>query len=552
MAAPIEPTAAPALEEARDEQTPLLGRDSETSAAERTIPVTRRRGLVIILAMGSLIFIQAINMSMMATAQSEIATDLNAFEDTTWFNAAFMIAASSVTPVAGRLAQIFTPRIYVLFSCIMLSLGLFITAGAPKLSVFLAGRALSGVGAGGLMVTGIILTLDLVNKKRRGIFIGIVNFGMTIGVSLGAVLAGAIVPILGWRPIFWVQAPTSLVLGPVLFFGIPFHPQYEPGTTKSITLLQKLKNVDYAGALTLATSIFLLLFSLASPEIPITPIIVSVVLFAIFWMIEAKFTTEPIVPTEVLSAKSVSLTCLAALAAMTARWAVLFYSPVYAMAVRGWSPASAGLILTPTNAGFGIGGLLVGWLHIRHGESYYWSNVIVYLLFAFSNLLLFTLATPTSHTAVYVIAMFINGFGIGASMNYTFAHILYLTKPEVHYIVTALVGMSRGFAGSFGSAMGGGFFQRELKAGLEDGFAQHGLKNENGLIHKLLGSPALVGTLEGAEREVALQSYEHAIKMLLLGGFVIMIFASLAQAGTGWTPPPEEAAVEGENLHRED
>ena len=119
-------------------------------------------------------------------------------------------------------------------------------------------------------------------------------------------------------------------------------------------------------------SIFLLLFSLASPKIPVTPIILSFVVFAAFWIIESRFAAEPIVPTEVLKARSVSLTCLAALLAMTARWAVLFYTPVYAMVVRGWSPASAGLILTPTNIGFGFGGLLVGWLHIRHGESYYW------------------------------------------------------------------------------------------------------------------------------------------------------------------------------------
>ncbi|CBF87039.1 putative MFS multidrug transporter [Aspergillus nidulans FGSC A4] len=397
---------------------------------------------------------------------------------------------------------------------------------APKLSVFLLGRAVSGTGAGGLMVTGIILTLDLVNKKRRGVFIGIVNFGMTIGVSLGAVLAGLIVPKLGWRVIFWVQAPTGLVLGLILFFAIPSHPEVGSGKTKSASLVQRLKNIDYAGGLTLAVSIFLLLFSLASPKIPVTPIILSFVVFAAFWIIESRFAAEPIVPTEVLKARSVSLTCLAALLAMTARWAVLFYTPVYAMVVRGWSPASAGLILTPTNIGFGFGGLLVGWLHIRHGESYY------------------CLSTQTSHTAVYIIAMFVDGFAIGASMNYTFAHILYLTKPEVHYIVTALVGMSRGFAGSFGSAMGGGFFQRELKAGLEDGFARHGLSGEEGLIHKLLGSPALVGSLTGAEKEVAMQSYEYAIKMLLLGGFGIMIVASIAQAGTGRTAPAPSLSEE--------
>ncbi|KAL4879299.1 major facilitator superfamily domain-containing protein [Aspergillus karnatakaensis] len=543
----------PVLEEALgDEQTPLLRRDSVSSAIA-SVSVSRRRGFVILLTMGSLIFIQAFNMTMMTTAQSQIAADLDAFGDTTWFNSALMIATSSVTPIAGRLTQIFTPRVYVLFSCVVLAIGLFVTAAAPTLPVFLTGRALTGVGAGGLMVTGIILTLDLVSKKRRGIFIGMVNFGMTIGVSMGAVLAGLIVPALGWRLIFWVQAPTSLVLGPILFFAIPAHPHYEQDESKANSLLQKLKKVDYAGAFTLASSIFLLLFSLASPKIPFTPIGLSVLFFAAFWIIESRFTNEPIVPVEVLKMRSVLLTCLAALAAMTARWAVLFYSPVYAMAVRGWSPASAGLILTPTNAGFGLGGLLVGWLHIRHGESYYWSNVIVYFLFAFSNLLLFGLSTATSHTAIYVIAMFLNGFGIGASMNYTFAHILYRTKPEVHYIVTALVGMARGFAGSFGSAMGGGFYQRELQAGLEDGFARRGLSGKEGLIHKLLGSPALVGKLTGVEREVAVESYQNAIRSLLLGGFVIMIVATAAQAGTGWAAPAEEPRVQDdENSHRED
>ncbi|KAL5333523.1 major facilitator superfamily domain-containing protein [Aspergillus crustosus] len=556
MATRHETNREPGLEEALgDETTPLLRRDS-VSSATASVPVSRKRGAVILLAMGATIFIQAFNMTMMTTAQSQIATDLDAFGDTTWFNSALLIAASSMTPIAGRLAQIFTPRIYVLFSCVVLSIGLFATAAAPGLSVFLLGRALTGVGAGGLMVTGIIMTLDLVSKKRRALFIGMVNFGMTIGVSMGAVLAGLIVPAFGWRPIFWVQAVTALVLGPLLFLAIPSHPHFETGegeTKTSSALLQKLKKVDYAGALTLATSIFLLLFSLASPEIPLTPIFLSGIFFTVFWIIESKFTAEPIVPIEVLKTRSVLLTCLAALAAMTARWAVLFYSPVYAMAVRGWSPASAGLILTPTNAGFGIGGLLVGWVHIRHGQSYYWSNIIAYLVFAFSHLLLFTLSTPTSPTAVYVGAMFLDGFSLGASMNYTFAHILHLTKPDVHYIVTALVGMARGFAGSFGSAMGGGFYQRELQAGLEDGFAKHGLTGEGSLIHKLLGSPALVAKLTGVEREIAVQSYERAIKSLLLGGFVIMIVATIAQAGTGWTAPEEEPSVEeDENQHRED
>lgn len=90
-----------------------------------------------------------------------------------------------------------------------------------------------------------------------------------------------------------------------------------------------------------------------------------------FLIIESEFAAEPIVPLSVLKTRSVLLTCSASMGLMVARWGVLFYAPVYAMAVRGWSPASAGLILVPTNAGFGLGGLLVGWIHIRKAGSYY-------------------------------------------------------------------------------------------------------------------------------------------------------------------------------------
>lgn len=105
---------------------------------------------------------------------------------------------SSVTPLSGRLSEIFTPRIYVIFSGFFLALGLFITAAAPTLAVFLLGRVVTGIGSGGLMSAAIILVLDLASPKRRGLYIGVINAGYTTGVASGAVLAGLLTPIVGW------------------------------------------------------------------------------------------------------------------------------------------------------------------------------------------------------------------------------------------------------------------------------------------------------------------------------------------------------------------
>lgn len=163
------------------------------------------------------------------------------------------------------------------------------------------------------------------------------------------------------------------------------------------------------------------------------------------------------------------------------------------------------------------------------------SCLIIFVLFAMATSALSVLSTPDSPTWLYVTTTFLNGLFAGSLMNYTLSHVLHLTSPHVHYIVSSLIAMSRGFAGSFGSAVGGGFFTRILKTSLEDGFAQHDLPSRPDLIRTLLGSPATVMRLTGSERLVAIQSYEHAIRMLFLGGSLVALTATAFQAATGWT-----------------
>lgn len=145
-------------------------------------------------------------------------------------------------------------------------------------------------------------------------------------------------------------------------------------------------------------------------------------------------------------------------------------------------------------------------------------------------------------------ATFINGLCAGSYMNYNLSHVLHLTRPEVHYIISSLVVMTRGFAGSFGAAIGGGFFARALRKSLQNefrGIGRTGPRVER-LITKLVGSPALVRTLDGVERDIAVHSYEYATRMLFLAGAVMALVAMMVQAGTGWKGPAVEKADEDE------
>lgn len=287
----------------------------------------------------------------------------------------------------------------------------------------------------------------------------------------------------------------------------------------------------------LIATIILFLYGLSGPRVLATPLVLSAFALPVFILNEIYVAKDPVIPITVLRSRGTLIICLATVGTMMARWVVLFYTPVYAIAVRGWAPAIAGTILIPTNAGFAAGGLLAGIFHIRRNGSFYLHTLITNILFPVTLLVLAFVTTPDSSPVLYVLMVFCNGALAGAGLNYTLVHLLHLTLPEVHPIVLSLLATFRGFAGSFGSAIGGGIFERVLQTSLVDGFSREGIEDRTGLIRRLLGSPALVGTLEGQRHDIAVHAYQEAIKTLFLCGAGLAIIVAIVQAGSGWTAP---------------
>ncbi|EKG18363.1 Major facilitator superfamily [Macrophomina phaseolina MS6] len=550
-AAPSRSTASetsPLLRQPSSSSLSSKSSQSDVSAAPDVVDkrISLLRGIFIIASLGLIVFLQACNFSLLTTTQSAIAADLDAFEEVTWFTSAYLVPMSSITPLAGRLSQIFSPRSCIFVASIFFSLGGLTTAFAHTVEWFLFGRALTGLGGAGILSLTIIIVLQVGGEKRRGLLLGCVNSVVTSGVSLGAVLGGAIEPNLGWRAVFWLQTPLAVLAGIVLFLSIPSHLGAGKGDARS--LKQKLSQIDYIGAATLTGAITALLISLSGPSILLIPLIISLILIPAFVLIELYLARDPIIPITLLKSRGTALTCLATLGFMMSRWSVLFYTPVYALGVRLWSPAAAGSILIPTNLGFGSGGLLAGVLHIRRAGSFYLPTLITVSLFPVTLLALGLASTAAVPAPLYVVLTFLNGLTTGAAINYALVHALHLVPPETHFVLTSLIATFRGFAGSFGSAIGGGIFSRLLADSLARNFARRGLADEKELIRRLLGSPALVARLSGVEQAVAIKGYEDALRGLFLAAVALGVVTIAVQAGTGWKGYDEQ----GREVRRHD
>lgn len=227
------------------------------------------------------------------------------------------------------------------------------------------------------------------------------------------------------------------------------------------------------------------------------------------------------------------------------------------LAVRGSPAATAGAVLVATNVGNSLGGLLIGWAHIRRAGSYYASQLLAMLAVNGTVYALSVVSRPATPSAVFVATVCLNGVTTGIALNLALVHILHLSHADTEYVTTSLLATFRGFGGSFGTSLAGGIFYRILRASLTAGFLRLDGTPELGparrtLVDRLLGAPDLVwqgDALGPLERQIAVDGYAYAIRGVWQAAAVLGLFVVAVQAAAGWTSPREEPAKRVRHEH---
>lgn len=78
-------------------------------------------------------------------------------------------------PLVGQLADILGRKTPTVASVVLFTIGSGVAGGAVNAAMFIAGRALQGLGAGGIYVLIDIIACDLVPLRDRGKWLGIIN-----------------------------------------------------------------------------------------------------------------------------------------------------------------------------------------------------------------------------------------------------------------------------------------------------------------------------------------------------------------------------------------
>jgi SHS family lactate transporter-like MFS transporter len=113
--------------------------------------------------------------------------------------------------IFGMLADRYGRRGPLMANVVFFSVVELLCGFSPNYTVFLVLRTIYGIGMGGEWGLGSSLAMESIPPTRRGLISGIVQSGYSCGYILAAIATKTVLPLWGWRAMFWAGGLPALL-----------------------------------------------------------------------------------------------------------------------------------------------------------------------------------------------------------------------------------------------------------------------------------------------------------------------------------------------------
>ena len=164
----------------------------------------------VMVGLGLAMLLSALDQTIVVTAMPTIGAELGDPQNLPLIVTAYLVAATSVTPLYGKFADVYGRRIVLAIGLLTFIIGSVACAISPTMSFLAAARFIQGLGGGGLISLAQTVIADLVSPRERGryqTYFAAVFATSSIG---GPVLGGFFAQYLHWSFIFWINVPLGL------------------------------------------------------------------------------------------------------------------------------------------------------------------------------------------------------------------------------------------------------------------------------------------------------------------------------------------------------
>jgi EmrB/QacA subfamily drug resistance transporter len=391
-------------------------------------------------------FLAVVDQTIVATALPAIAASTGEVERTSWVVVAYLIAATIAAPLYGRLGDAFDRRRMMYVALAVMIVASLICAVAPNLEILTLGRVVQGAGGGGLMTLSQALVGEAIPPRERARYQGYLAAIAVAANSFGPIVGGLMTEHFGWRSIFVINVPISLI-ALVLIWRLPRRPgERVPWNADPLGLLlftifvvttllalERAQRVDLA-AMPLAAALF-----------------VAGTLALWLLIIQEKRSPAPLIPIALLRRPEIWRSDALAACHGAALVSLITFLPIFIQVVRGESPSTTGLLLVPLTIGIGIGSLFTGRLVAKTGLTTVFP-VFGLVVVTLDMLALALWASELSLTQMGVLMLW-NGLFTGTVMGVVQVTVQSASGPLRLGEAAASVQFSRSIGAAFGTAI---------------------------------------------------------------------------------------------------
>ncbi|KAL8418553.1 hypothetical protein RB594_001954 [Gaeumannomyces avenae] len=220
------------------------------------------KGLKLVLIISALclsVFLVALDQTIIAPALGAITDEFASVKDIGWYGAAYLLTSTATSLTYGRLYRIFSVKMTYLAAVALFELGSLVCALAPASNAFIVGRALAGVGVGGLFSGGVVILSYTLPLRQRPLAFGLIGAMWGIASVAGPLLGGAFTDHVTWRWCFWINLPIGGVAMVAIFLFLHINRVNNPD---GLSLAQRLKGIDVVGLVMLVPAIVCFLLAL--------------------------------------------------------------------------------------------------------------------------------------------------------------------------------------------------------------------------------------------------------------------------------------------------